>query len=228
MGVDLRLQIPSHVSFELVADFLGQFFCDPTFVKQSSNSSVNLEAPSSKENSWHYSYDKLKNTVMVGMLQLNFSAWGKVDKMWSFHYDNYATERQFLGFKLASPKANALNVAAAQKLVETFGGWLQYADSSDTYDLQVKNKDALFPKEKFVAEDADTVYFRRINFISQVKPMSLSDLQFGIEHSSYGITQEDLQEYTALIVQHEKKKLENQIAPVKARTTKDNTKVLKI
>lgn len=193
MGVDTRVQIPPYVRFEDVAKLVAKYCGDPALQKQSHReTTVDFDKPAGPQNRWYHSYyDQVKTTSVVSLLHFQYQAFGEIPKLMSFHFDTDNHENRFLGYKIITARANPLNVAICKKIVDHFGGYIQYADSSDDYDVRITDKKAVFKKEDWVDEDPDVVYYRLVNSIDQVQPMTIAQLDWGIANASYDIEEEE-------------------------------------
>lgn len=239
MGVDLRLYVPPHVYLDDLICIIKRLYRDPDLMKEklrlNSNLNCNFEQPSSPKNSWYFmdsaQKDSASATSIPSMVICKYKFFGKEPRMFYWHYENHDFKKETLGYKLVSAKSHPLHIALATKLVKIFGGRLTFCDSSDSYDLVVTDKEALYSRKNFITEDPDSHFYNIINFANKLPHISFDELVEANGHAAYSFDDSEAEQYAQIIQEytslHEKEIITKSISATSLKEAK-NTKKLKL
>ncbi len=223
MGVDLRLYIPPHVHTEDIMSVVKRYNRDPDLIKKGLNSpNCNTDKPSHSGNSWYFAEKEQKGVsvveLMPSMIMCKYKFLGIEDRMFYLHYENHSYKKEVLGHKLMSARSTPIQIATATCLVKVFGGHLSYADSSDHYDVVVPDKEALYNSKNYITDDADVHFYKIINFIDKLAPVTSIELVKANSNSAYQYEDNELAEHSAkideLISKTEKALISKEIKPI--------------
>lgn len=187
MSVNVRIQLPLSVNTERVIKVMGKCLGVDFHLKTFDDKPFNSSEASSKENSWHFSFNKKGETFIdaksderdVSFCHFNVKDCAGNSLSWLFFYE---TEDE--SYKLLSPGSSAIAVALGRRLVKFFGGEIQYTDYDDKSDMRCSDASSLFPTKK-KSQSSDDRWYQFQNALLAQPLLTVKELEFGKKKASY-------------------------------------------
>lgn len=174
MGVDMRVKLPANVQVENVAKVMGAY---AGCIKRKA---FFINDP---KNGWSTVVDgvEVTNTSVIGMVQINLS--GDLFDGAKNHFCFYHFESSNDGSRLMLPRSTAFWIALMTKVVDFFGGSLDYNDcdnNEDDYVVPEKTHEENSP------EDGEAWYNFQ-NRVLNIVPVTVEEWHAADKHAAYKI-----------------------------------------
>jgi hypothetical protein len=174
MGVDMRVRLPNNVRVRNVAEVMGAYAgCTP----------VKSFFRGDSKGGWHASVPgaKVTTTSLPEMAQITIDC-PMVDGQTS-HFCFYHFEPESGSGRLMLPRSTAFWIALMTKVVDFFGGELDYNDSDDSecdYSVPEKTVDENSPQD-------GEAWYNFQNRVLNIKPLTKEEWEAADKHAAYKI-----------------------------------------
>lgn len=224
MGVDTRIMLPLHVRSEHAIKFAARVMGEECEMRTFPNTSwkprtltveetarpFDPDAPSSADNPWHLRFTGPKKEV-ISESGVDFGRFEFHDINGGFYSWLFFQETENEEYKLLNPSSYPVAIAVGRRLVEFFGGKMQYSDHADTIDYEVEPANALFPP-KAPGQDSDARWYQFYNALWNAPMITAQELRAAGKLASYGMEENDERLAVALEVRIATQTLEAGIA----------------
>ncbi len=195
MGVDTKIRLPLGTHSDDILDVVARVLGGNLRPNASQNTD-DFSLPASEHNPWYYlrTDEKLKlelsgPTNINGLFgTMHFHAFNKVNFSWYLHMESENEDQVIL-----SPSSTPLAVAMGRRLVEFFGGGVEYSDSTGKINFRVAKEKSMFHKAR---ETSASRLIALTNALESIRPLHSSELFKAIKWASYGD-----QERTSLVLE---------------------------
>ena len=166
MGVDVHILLPAAVRFSDVVTLVGVLAGVPF-----------------RRNA-HFGWVEFPESGPIGMpssiaemANINVPFQGKVRNT-SFHFESDKGAE----WRTMIPRSNGFWCAIGKRLVNFFGGKVQYQDYNDSWDLEVEPKPA-----QFLQHNSNDEFAAFHDAMALEKPLSEDEIAEGLANSAYGV-----------------------------------------
>lgn len=189
MSDNCKTLFPSYIKHEkvlyVIAKVAGASWDYYSFDKKKFDSTL----PGSNTNPWHIKFDskqvKAENTHSIGMVNFNFH--DAADQYYSWNYHLELSDRD--DEKVLNPGSYGFSVAIAKRLVDFFGGQVQFSDSDEDYpERHYKNDNPKFPR---IIEETQSNerWYTFYNLLEQEPLLTYAELKEACD--AYGTSEKD-------------------------------------
>lgn len=213
MSVDTNIKLPLWVRSESVLKVIGKSVGVPFSFGTINQRPYHEKNPSDNLNPWFLKFNSSGDSYIkskpvdyassaVDFLFQDIS--GSLHKWLFFH------ETEDEDFKLLNPNQSAMSVAIGRRLIQFFGGEIQYCDYTSNSDYKVSQRLALYPKKK-TYQTSDDRWYQFQNTLKSFPILSLEEMDFAVKEG--GCSQRDQNFMDSLKTMKEKKNLEECLPP---------------
>ena len=192
MSEDTHIIFPVHIRSKHILCVVAKIMAVPHTIGAHRGGRIDPSRPAGLDNRWHIAFDDSHQQIGFvavdseitktdsGISDLTFT-----DPAGGRHSWMFFPESDFEDRKVLLPNAGALPVAVGRRLVEFFGGQLQFRGARD--DVVVDRSQALFPQRTH-DQDVDERYFQFQNALAAVPRLSAQELVQGAADCAMRLT----------------------------------------
>lgn len=186
MGVDCHIWLPGNAHSSDVANVIGKLL---------GQASSRMPLNSSRDDSWAIQVEGVKvvgNVDIPSMATIRLDREGEVIDCFFFHFEASShTKHEGVAWgRSMNPRSNALSIAMAQKLVDFFGGYLDYQDcDDDEFDYKVMPRS----DQDNTPQDGNAWAAMQLR-VEAVEKLAFEDIEACIPLAAYTMDADDLKE----------------------------------